>query len=135
MSPRRKGDAGNPDGPNSGQRKLSEILMEFVGEIVPEDPSDAEFGQSVELAVVLWNLALLPEGERGEMLWRMGERASRADDPFFTGRLHELVDIRRRRYGDDRRLVVDYRIEDDKRGRTLWVRSVDADQEPSKQGG
>lgn len=101
--------------------------MEFVGEIVPEDASEEEFGQSVELAVVLWNVALLPEERQGEILWRMGQRADRSDDPFFTGRLHELVDLRRQRYADDRRLVVDYRIEETKRGRMLWVTSADAD--------
>lgn len=126
MGQKRKRDAGDADGPVSGVRKLSEVLMEFVGEIVPEDASEEEFGQSVELAVVLWNLAILPEDARGEMLWRMGQRASRADDPFFTGRLHELVDFRRRRYGDDRRLVVDFRIENGKRGRMLWVTSTEA---------
>ena len=104
--------------------------MEFVGEIVPEDASEEEFGQSVELAVVLWNLALLPDDRQGEALWRMRERASRGDDPFFAGRLHELVDLRRRRYGDDRRVVVDFRIEQTKRGRKLWVTSARADKGP-----
>ncbi|MCC6352521.1 MAG: hypothetical protein IT577_01470 [Verrucomicrobiae bacterium] len=126
MSRRRKSETGDPDGPVSDRRRLSEVLMEFVGEIVPEDASEDEFAQSVELAVILWNLALLPDDRRGEILWRMGQRASRADDPFFTGRMHELVDLRRQRYGDDRRLVVDYRIENTKRGRILWVTSSDA---------
>lgn len=114
-------------GQGGQERKLSEVLMEFVGEIVPEDATEEEFGQSVELAVVLWNVALLPDDRQGEVLWRMRERANRGDDPFFAGRLHELVDLRRRRYGDDRRMVVDFRIEETKRGRMLWVTSADAD--------
>ena len=101
--------------------------MEFVGEIVPEDATDQEFAQSVELGVVLWNLALLPQEQQGELLWRMRERADRRDDPFFAGRLHELIDLRTQRYGEDRRMVIDFRIEDTKRGRTLWVTSADAD--------
>lgn len=127
MVRRRAHKTGKTDKGHGGQRGLSEVLMEFVGEIVPEDATDQEFEQSVELAVVLWNLALLPQEQQGEMLWRMRERADRGDDPFFAGRLHELIDVRMQRYGQDRRLVMDFRIEDSKRGRTLWVTSVDAD--------
>lgn len=118
---------GTTDPQKPGQRKLSEVIIEFVGEIVPEDATDQEFAQSVELGVVLWNLALLPQEQQGELLWRMRERADRRDDPFFAGRLHELIDIRVQRYGEDRRMVIDFRIEDTKRGRTLWVTSADAE--------
>ena len=107
MVRRRAHKTGKTDKGHGGQRGLSEVLMEFVGEIVPEDATDQEFEQSVELAVVLWNLALLPQEQQGEMLWRMRERADRGDDPFFAGRLHELIDVRMQRYGQDRRLVME----------------------------
>jgi hypothetical protein len=113
-------------------RTLSEVLGEFVGEIAPEDANDEEFEQSVRMAVILWNLALLPAEQQGETLWRMQEQATGGHDPMFTARLHELFDLRRGRFGSDRRLVMDCRIEVGTKGRRLVVASFDPDRPEKK---
>lgn len=113
-------------------RKISEVLGEFVAEIAPEDALEKEYAQSVRIAVILWNLALLPESEQGETLWRMQEMGAGGHDPLFAARLHELFDLRCQKYGSDRRFVVDFQIESTPKGWHLLVASIDPDRGENK---
>lgn len=113
-------------------RKISDILFEFVQEIAPADSPPEVLEGAVTLAVLLWNVPLLPEADQSESLDRIRELLARQGRLELQTEITRLLELRKSRYGTDRRFVVDSRLEYEKKGPRLSVASLDFDREENR---
>ncbi|GDY20189.1 hypothetical protein LBMAG56_15340 [Verrucomicrobiota bacterium] len=114
-------------------RKISECLMEFALEIAPADSARDTFANAVGMAAMLWNVPVLPEAEQArsmDVIRSWLAQIGRLDLQLEIGRLLEL---RRKRYATDRRVIMNYKLEYGAKGPELIVASVDLDR-PENQG-
>ena len=113
-------------------RKISDVLMEFALHIVPMDTPPEIFTNSFRMAVLLWNTPLLPEVAQAENMDRIRvwlAEKQRLDLQFEIARLLEL---RKTKYGADRRIVMDYTLKFEAKGPYLSVVSLDLDRPENK---
>lgn len=116
-------------------RKLSQSLLELAEEIAPPHSEPKVFSAAVGLAVFIWNHVLLPEDKQGEAWFLLRQRMKTADKPELEAELSRLLELRRTRYGNDRRFVVDYSLEHEAKGPCLTVASLDQDRPEHREAG
>lgn len=107
--------------------KLSAVILEFARPLT-ENVDDAHFRTAITLAVLCWNLALLPDDEQ-ERERRSAVRVMAKNGPAefveeADAWTRTLVDRKKRLFGHDRRMVVTYTVEDDGDGFHLYVAST-----------
>lgn len=107
--------------------KLSGVLLEFAAEIAPANSESAVFAKAVELAVLLWNTPLLPEFVQGENMNRIRARLAEDGRLDLQSEIPRLLEIRKVRYGSDRRVVADYKLSYEAKGPRLSIASYDMD--------
>jgi hypothetical protein len=93
----------NSQSPRSQLRSLSDVILEFAGNVAPTfglPPSKT----SVDTAVMIWNCLFLEVGEQAAELKLIGERL-RLDGPMVEINLGRLLEIRKGKYGADRRFI------------------------------
>jgi hypothetical protein len=95
-----------------GLRKMSEVLEEYVAPIFEafgEVPPQALFEKLYYFGAAVWNASTdgAPPEAMGEVLRTFGDDAGAADVLEMVGM---LVQRRRERYGDDRRMIGDLKI-------------------------
>lgn len=108
-------------------RKLSEVLFEFTGAIVPLDSPPDLLELAVGFAVLLWNVALLPEPAQTKTLDQLRQVLARTDRSHWQLEIERLLELRRTRYASDRRLVLGYRFAFTPEGPRLVALSADLD--------
>jgi len=108
-------------------RKISELVLEFAEEIAPRDSGPGIFADAVALAVLLWNTPLLPEDVQAEGMDRIREWLAGKGQLALQTEIARLLELRQTRYGTDRRMVMDYKLEYESKGPRLTVASLDMD--------
>ena len=108
-------------------RKISELVLEFAEEIAPRDSGPGIFADAVALAVLLWNTPLLPEDLQAEGMDRIREWLAGKGQLALQTEIARLAELRQTRYGTDRRMVMDYKLEYEAQGPRLTVASLDMD--------
>ncbi len=108
-------------------RKISEVLLEFADEIVPPDGETLPIETAVTLAVTLWNLPLLPDVAQKEAMLLLRRSLTHSQVPMVEVEVFRLLDLRRTRYANDRRFVMEYKLHHDKAGPRLVAVSADLD--------
>jgi hypothetical protein len=108
-------------------RKISDILMELAEEIAPADSAPDIFGNAVGLAVLLWNTPLLPVAAQTENLDRIHAWLAEKGRLDLQTEIARLLELRQTRYGSDRRMVMDFKLEYEAKGPRLSVASLDLD--------
>lgn len=102
--------------PPKNQRKMSEVLLEFATPVLEEaeDFEDCQFFFS--MAVMAWNLALLPAEDQAEFFKGNPflENPLDKDDvemaQFCTETMQTLIVLKLLQFGKDRRMVEDYQL-------------------------
>jgi hypothetical protein len=106
-------------------RKISEVLTDFVHENLPASFINEDMEGAIELAAVVWNIGLLDKESQGAALMAITQKMGR-NDPVFNSELNRMLQARLTKYGDDRRNIQDFKLEEDKHGDVrLIVASVD----------
>jgi hypothetical protein len=108
-------------------RKISDIVLEFAHEIAPADCAPDIFAKAVGLAVLLWNTPFLPEAVRTEHMDRIRAWLAERGRLDLQSEIARLLELRQTRYGSDRRMVVDYKLQYKAKGPRLSVASLDMD--------
>ena len=108
-------------------RKISELVLEFAEEIAPCDSGPGIFADAVALAVLLWNTPLLPEDVQAEGMDRIRDWLAGKGQLALQTEIARLAELRQTRYGTDRRMVMDYKLEYATKGPRLTVASLDID--------
>jgi hypothetical protein len=95
--------------------KLSAAILDFAQPLT-ENVDDDHFEPAVALAILCWNVALLPEDRQEAELRQIASEMARdapagyADETMTWTRW--LVNRKKKLFADDRRMVVDYTFED-----------------------
>ena len=98
------------------KEKLSAIILDFARPFT-DNVGDDQFRSVIALAIFCWNIGLLPEDQQERQLRRVvreeaeGKPAGFADDMMTWTRL--LIDRKKKLFAHDRRMVMDFTIEDD----------------------
>jgi hypothetical protein len=106
-------------------RKLSDAVLEFAQMMAPVDGDPAVFRMAVELAVTIWNVGALPGDQHLEGLLKVRTQLNTMSNPVMDAQLHEWFDVRRTKFANDRRFIMDYVYEHNAKGPYLQVASVD----------
>jgi hypothetical protein len=102
-------------------------VLEFAHEIAPADCAPDIFAKAVGLAVLLWNTPFLPEAVRTENMDRIRAWLAERGRLDLQSEIARLLELRQTRYGSDRRMVVDYKLQYKAKGPRLSVASLDMD--------
>ena len=77
--------------------------------------------------MLLWNTPLLPEVAKAENRDRIRAWLTEKKRLDLQMEITRLLELRRTRYGPDRRMVMDYKLEYEAKGPRLSVASLDMD--------
>lgn len=99
-----------------GHAKMSDVLDEFV-EPYEDDEMTLDQRQNLYgIAVIAWNLALLPEAERKDMLKKIIKEVLKGEDPLFQRETREIINEMVARkdqfFADNQRYIVSYQLQD-----------------------
>ncbi len=104
---------------NDGQRKLSEILIEFAEPLIDKAVSTDEKHKALKFAILTWNASFLsPE--------QLEAFCVESDIPEETVKLFQYYILRKRTlFKKEKRKIVDFEITETSRGTHLYVASAD----------
>ncbi len=110
-----------------GAGKLSAVIMDFARPLI-ENVDDDQFETAITLAILCWNVALLPEDDQGRELGVLRTKMAKDKPAWWVRDLETwtrwLVDRKKKLFGHDRRMVVNYTITDEGDDFHLYVAST-----------
>lgn len=108
-----------------GEVKMSEVILDFVAPYMAELETDEESRKLIGVAVIAWNIALLPEEERAVAVDKLLDQATFASissdlKPF----IYELVERKNTYFADIERFILNYQTVDTGEGMHLTIAST-----------
>ncbi|MCT7968404.1 hypothetical protein NG799_19020 [Laspinema sp. D1] len=111
-----------------GEAKMSEVLEEFVEPYLSSIETPVERKKLFEVAVVAWNLSLMPETVRQTMIDKLIQESMEGADPWIKQDMRKMIDelIARKQkfFTQHKRYVIDFQLEDTGSGFHLSVAST-----------
>jgi hypothetical protein len=99
-----------------GEVKMSEVLKAFVEPYLAFIDNWSEREKMFHLAVIAWNLTLMPEDEQAAMIDEFMEVALKGDDPLAQQEARGIIDgliARKQQFFDEhKRFIIDFQLED-----------------------
>ncbi|MGB3294074.1 MAG: hypothetical protein WBB01_13895 [Phormidesmis sp.] len=99
-----------------GQVKMSDVLDEFVEPYEDDRMTLNQRQNLLGIAVIAWNLALLPEAERKNMLKKIIKEVLQGEDPLFQQEtreiINEMVARKEQLFADNQRYIVSFQLQD-----------------------
>lgn len=93
----------------SNPQKMSEIIIDYAEPLLEISTTDKDQEKAVIMAITLWNLAILKENERQDMIDSLNPLLLQGDDPAD---LNQIIDYFMERkqllYPDVNRMILDY---------------------------
>jgi hypothetical protein len=104
-----------------GVAKMSEVLEEFVAPYLGHTRNHGEREKLFSIAIVAWNLSLMPEDERQQAIDQVlaGQSVLARQDTQEI--LDEMIARKQQYFTDNERLIVDFELQD---RRNDWQLSV-----------
>ncbi len=119
----------NPDHKNStfvgtpkGLPKMSEVLIEFIDPVIEDSETYDERLTLLKIAVMAWNMSLLPENARQEMIEEFVTDLQDPLDPdeiFVTAMqniFEMLIERKLALYANDERIIEDFKLTEHEAG-------------------
>lgn len=101
---------------NKGEVKMSEMLEAFVQPYLDLAPSLSQRQNLLNLAVIAWNLGLMPENEWPSTLDYLLQDISKDDDPFFYQEIrsfmNDLITRKQELFAEHKRYIVNFELQD-----------------------
>lgn len=95
--------------------KLSTRILEIAKPLTDKAVDNDQFEAMVRMAALCWNIALLPADQQEQKLRSLVETMAKGEPEDFANELKTwgqvLLDRKRKLFGNDRRIAVDYTIE------------------------
>ena len=114
--------------------KLSAVILRFAQPLT-DNVDDDHFGIAITLAILCWNVALLPKDEQEKELRLVASKIAEDKSAGFADEMESwtrwLVDRKKKLFGHDRRMVVDYTVEDRGDSHHLYVVSTPVPHPPT----
>jgi hypothetical protein len=107
-----------------GERKMSEVLLEFIEPYTDQCPTEDALGKLVTVGVVAWNAALESGSKRQEFIDHMVEAVPPEARPAMRGIIAELIQRKLAYFAGNRRAIVDYQLSMTPQGPHLSVVST-----------
>ncbi|MEL6815997.1 MAG: hypothetical protein AAFP03_14485 [Cyanobacteria bacterium J06598_3] len=99
-----------------GAAKMSDVLDDFVEPYGHDEMTLSERKNLLGLAMVAWNLAILPKAERQKMMAQFFAESLKVDDPSVQREMESLIKamITRKldRFAENKRHILNYQLED-----------------------
>lgn len=99
-----------------GHVKMSDVLERFVEPYEDDEMTLHHRRNLLGIAVIAWNLALLPQAERKGMMKKLMREVLRGDDPLLQREARSIVEnmIARKEqlFADNQRYIVSYDLKD-----------------------
>jgi hypothetical protein len=93
-----------------GERKMSEVLLEFIEPYADQWQSPDDLRKLLGMASVAWNAALLPGGERAKMIQDIVEAVPPEARAFMIGFVEEMILRKLTHFADNRRAILNYQV-------------------------
>jgi len=107
-------------------RKMSEVILDFAEPLL-ESLDDEKFESAIAFAAICWNLSFLPEQERQAQLNAMVDKLSKFD-ALLRIEMEDCAEIlferKRVLFANDKRIVVNYKVVEEKDEHRLLVMST-----------
>jgi hypothetical protein len=112
----------------AGREKMSEVLEDFIEPFRELAEGEDEFRNLLNLGMLAWNAALMPEGERqamiDEILGSALSRASEADRAHARMLVEALIRRKEEHFAANQRAIFSFELTDTGRGYHLSVAST-----------
>jgi hypothetical protein len=99
-----------------GEVKMFEVLEELVEPYLDFTRNFSQREKLFSLALVAWNIALMPENERQQMIDQVIEQGMGGNDPLARQDAREIIDglIARKQklFADNKRYIIDFQLQD-----------------------
>jgi hypothetical protein len=94
---------------SSNPQKMSEIIIDYAEPLLEISTTDKDQEKAVIMAITLWNLAILKENERQEMIDSLTPRLVQEGDPADLNQIIEyFIERKQLLYPDVNRMILDY---------------------------
>jgi len=112
-------------GPSGG--KLSATIVKFARPFI-DTVGDSNFGYAIDLAVLCWNIAILPQDEQEQHRRYMVKKLTKRFPPEGVEEIEtwskRLLERKNTLFAHDRRVVTDFTIQDEGDSHHLFVVSA-----------
>jgi hypothetical protein len=108
-------------------RKMSDVLMDFAEPLLDAVEDDLAFENALTFAVICWNMSFLPEKEQRKMVSEMVDEIGKSDILTRLGVedcVTMLLERKKAFFAEDRGMVLDYKIVEEKGRERLLVASA-----------
>jgi hypothetical protein len=97
-----------------GQARMSEVILDFAGPLLEQCKDEKSFAGTTDLAILVWNLALLPEKDQHQEIEKMCSRFRASDDPKDYDELMDYANLllkrKKKHFSGNQRAIVKYQI-------------------------
>jgi len=112
----------------AGREKMSEVLEEFIEPYSDLADTDEAFEKLLNLGVLAWNAALLPEDERQAIIDKTVETglpgSSKADRTLAREVIETLIRRKQEHFAANQRAIISFKLTDTGDGLHLSVAST-----------
>ena len=108
-------------------RKMSEVLLDFAEPLLEDIDDDENFKGVIALAALCWNCSFLPPKKQRAQLNTIVDKLGKSDQLTrleIEDCTRMLIERKKAFFADDRRMVVNYEVVQEKDSRRLLVMST-----------
>jgi hypothetical protein len=113
--------------PGPSGNKLSAVIIELAEPLI-DTLADCDFGYAIDLAVLCWNIAILPQDEQEQQRQYIVKEMSKHYSPDIAEEIEtwskKLLERKNTLFAHDRRIVTNYTIQDEGDSHHLYVVST-----------
>ena len=105
-----------PPGTAAAEQKMTEVILDFAGPVLDDVPDEVAFKNAVTLAIICWNISLLPEERQEDSLRHVVHDLGKGahGDPVLLARVETaarlLLARKKAIYPNDRRIILSYKF-------------------------
>ena len=111
-----------------GEARMSEAILEFTKPFLDKCEDEALERTIIALAILIWNMSLLPGKDREREIEKICSGLSPSDDANDLAALMGYVDImlerKKKYYSENKRIIIKYQISGSGKNRRLDVAST-----------
>jgi len=108
----------------SGETKMSEVLLEFIGPYSQYWKTKEELNKLLVVAVIAWNAALLPGNERKEIIENTVNVAPPEIRQDMKAIVKEMIQRKEMHFAHIKRMIMNYQVTMTKEGPHVTVLST-----------
>ena len=110
--------------PPRGDKKMSQVLIEFIEPYADDVDTDESFKKLVTIAIVAWNASLLPDKDREDLIDKTITILQPELRQEMKGILEGMIRRKEAHFSLIRRMIIDYEIEKSTKGWHVIVAST-----------